>query len=244
MVTVKKFEVTSVTTTFSRLVREGLQDSSSGSPRILATGILAMREGLPPWAPMSRYRLPTEPGVPELCRTLAPAGSRAPWPLASRKAALCFITLAGKVSTANLPEASAELGPVTPYCTRSESCLRASWITLWPAGNFPVPEGFSSSFLPLRYSPSRSLGSPKGLCEGSRSSFLGLGPRFLELSPGELGLSSTRLVPLSLSRSRSRSRGGSGLHVLVLLPGGGSPVFRRPSRALEVDAKSWGERPG
>lgn len=48
MVTVKKFEVTSVTTTFSRLVREGLQDSSSGSPKILATGILAMREGLPP----------------------------------------------------------------------------------------------------------------------------------------------------------------------------------------------------
>lgn len=48
MVTVKKFEVTSVTTTFSRLVSEGLQDSSSGSPKILATGILAIREGLPP----------------------------------------------------------------------------------------------------------------------------------------------------------------------------------------------------
>lgn len=191
---------------------------------------------------MSRYRLPTEPGVPELCRTLGPPGSRAPWPLASRKAALCFITLAGKVSTANLPEASAELGLVTPYCTRSESCLRASWITLWPAGNFPVAEEVLSSFRPFRYSPRPSLGSPNGLWEGSRSSFRGLGPRFLELSPGELGLSSTRLAPLS--RSLSRSRGGSALQALVLLPGGDRPVFLRPSRALDVDAKSWGDRPG
>jgi hypothetical protein len=46
MVTVKKFVVTSVTTTFSTLSRQGLQDTADCSPELLDAGDLATTMGL------------------------------------------------------------------------------------------------------------------------------------------------------------------------------------------------------